>query len=311
MIALRDAFIHQIIEEAAIDQSIVVIDCDVGKHTRLALFKEAYPKRFYQAGICEQNAISIAAGMSECGKFPIISSMACFIVERAFEQIKHSIIYNEQNVLILGTHAGLSAGEDGASHQCFEDVPIMLSLPEIAVFTPAFPSEISQIARYIVTHKTSAYIRVGRNSMKTDIDVDKLPCIGYPLILKTGNSGVVVLSCGEITQEVIDACKDLDVTCIHIGSFRPFHYAKLFPFFDNVQKVIVIEETTVAKSLTNIVVNSLYKNKSWCEIIELSIPSHFGETGTEAELRKKYHLDSNSICDLVGNELKKIGRRKK
>ena len=219
MEALRDAFVDELIKLSESNRT-VVLDCDVGRHTKLNKFKDKYENRFYQIGIAEQNAVSIAAGMAKGGRIPIVSSFAMFICGRTWEQIRHSVSYNEANVKIFATHSGLSAGEDGGSHQCIEDIALMMSLPNIEVFAPAFPYECRKICSYVIQSKKPAYIRVGRNPV--DFDINESFSIGDPILLGNENADVAVISMGEITQEVIKAYEYLkEFKIIHIGSLRP------------------------------------------------------------------------------------------
>lgn len=296
MSALRDAFIQQCLQEALVDLSVVAIDCDMGKHTRLAQFEKEFPTRYFQAGISEQHAIGLAAGMSEGGFFPVVSSIAVFIVGRTWEQIRHSVVYNNQKMIILGTHAGFSAGEDGASHQCFEDISLLFSLPRIQIFAPAFPAEIRFITKRVVEEKSLAYIRIGRENVEKDVELENDWKLGDPIVLQYGNSGVLVVSTGEITQEVIKACKSINVTCIHMGSLRPFNSSALIEYYKTAKKVVVVEETMERGTLYTLILDSIHTSDfRQLEVSRMALKGEFGESGTETELRRKHNLDFVSI----------------
>ena len=147
-VSLRDALVEELITQAENDLRICVIDCDMAVHTRLQLFFTRYPDRSYQNGISEQHAISFAAGLASCGMIPIVSSFSSFIVTNAWEQIRHSISFNKNNVKIIGTHAGVSAAEDGGTHQCFEDVGLMRLLPDMIVLAPIDCVEAKEMVKF-------------------------------------------------------------------------------------------------------------------------------------------------------------------
>lgn len=296
MDSLRVSFIEKLIELAQRKAQIVVLDCDMGRHNKLNLFKEAYPKQFYQMGISEQNAISVAAGMAKGGMIPIVSSFAAFICGKTWEQIRHSVVYNNANVKIFATHAGLSAGEDGATHQCIEDFALMMAIPKIHVFAPAFVSECNSICDYMIKSSIPAYIRVGRDVV--DYDINYTPTIGDPIVLGNKNSKTVVISTGEITHEVIKAfniCHNFKI--VHIGALRPLNTKKLYSELKNAEKIFVIEEHTKFGGLLSILYLSNVFNTS--NIVHMSMSESFGQTGTVEELRNFYGLSAQHIVEKI------------
>lgn len=170
MEALRDIISEELIKEGKRNKNLIVFDCDMGTHTRIKKFFQEFPEQGFQMGICEQNAISVAAGVSQCGRVSIVSTFASFLVGRAWEQIRHSVVYNNSNVKLIGTHAGLSDSDDGGTHQCIEDLSLMMCIPRIEVFAPAFKSETIKIMEYILKSGKPAYIRVGRNEINEEYD---------------------------------------------------------------------------------------------------------------------------------------------
>lgn len=297
MKALRDIFIEELIHQAETNKKIVCLDCDVGKHTKTDYFGQAYPERFYSIGIAEQNAVGIAAGLAKGGKVPVVSSFASFICGRAWEQIRHSVVYNCMNVKIFATHSGLSAGEDGGTHQCIEDIPLMLSLPEIEVFAPAFEKECTVICAHVMNSSKPAYIRVGRNPIPLQPNYD---CrVGEPIVIGKEQAKTVVISTGEVTHEFTSILlENEDVKLIHIGSLRPLHFETLNSHLRNVQKAIIVEEVSKYGGLASL----LYENGLLShieQVISLNMNERFGQTGEIQELRQYYNLDKETIVKLI------------
>lgn len=292
-LALRDAVVKEIIRYAESNQKIVVLDCDMGTHTRMKKFEYAYPERFYQIGISEQNAIGIAAGMARCGYIPVISSFATFCIGHAWDQIRHSVIYNEANVKIIGTHAGLTASEDGATHQCIEDLALMLVLPEIEVYAPMCHKEIETIIKHIFNSNMPAYIRIGRNETA---NIDANFTLGKATVLKGGESKLCIVSTGEISSEALEASNRLnrigyDITVMHLGTLRPIDSDDLRIKLQKYDYVVTIEEHSVVGGLGDIV--SLHINPG-AQQIRMGMQK-FGETGRIEQLRKVNNLDSDAI----------------
>lgn len=297
MPALRDSFMNKLISLAAENTNIVCLDCDVARHTRLKMFQDRYPDRFYQIGISEQNAIGVAAGLAKGGKIPIVSSFASFISGRAWEQIRHSIVYNDTNVKILATHSGLSASEDGATHQCIEDVSLMLSLPEIEVFSPAFEKECEDICQYIIKSKKPAYIRLGRDSINAKVNYTAP--IGEPIIIGNSSCKCAIISTGEITNDYVEIIKQrTNIKLIHIGSIRPLDFEVIKKELNGVEKVVIAAELSQYNSFSSMLYeNNIMKDK---EVINLNMKGKFGQTGTINELRDFYKLSGQHVIDIMG-----------
>ena len=290
--SLREIFGETVTKLAEKDMNIVVLDCDVARHTKLDIFLKKFPQRFYQIGIAEQNAVGIAAGLAKSGKIPIVASFAIFICGRAWEQIRHSIVINNTNVKIVGTHAGLSAGEDGVSHQCVEDISLMMTLPGIEIFAPAFPRECKKICEYIMTSNKPCYIRMGRSKLEYDIQDNYQ--VGDLIVKGKLDSDTAVISTGEVTQEVYRVLKKLkSFKAIHIGTIRPLHIDNLKSELLKCKKVIIIEENSQYGGLASLLyVNEVLNNK---QVVCLNMKEKLGQTGTESELREYYGFSEKKI----------------
>lgn len=304
MKALRDVLIDQWVMEMQKDQSLVAIDCDMGPHTRVSKCFQMFPDRAFQAGICEQNAIGMAGGMARCRRFPLVSSFAAFIVGRCWEQIRHSVLYNEAPVLILGTHAGFAAAEDGGSHQCFEDIGLMLTLPVIQVFAPAFPSEARKIMMELACKKEAAYIRVGRDLLPYDISPDEIPPIGEPIVLHRSTSPVAVVSTGEITQVVLLASRKFPAeqrpTIVHLGCLRPFNRFAISRILENAKVIVCVEENISSSNLFPIISGIVHQSGfKAVRIINACRDGAFGESGDIKQLRQTYGIDADGIYQTI------------
>lgn len=160
--ATREAYGEALVEIGAIDNDVVVLDADLSKSTKTDNFKSAYPQRFFNAGIAEQNLIAVGAGLAAAGKKPFVSSFAMFAAGRAYEQVRNSVCYPKLNVKICATHAGLTVGEDGASHQCIEDISLMRTIPNMTVVVPADANETKAVIHWAREYEGPVYVRLGR-----------------------------------------------------------------------------------------------------------------------------------------------------
>lgn len=289
MDALRDIFMKNVVEKGKKNTNIVTLDCDMARHTKMKYFQEAFPDRFYEIGIAEQNAIGIAAGMAKGGMVPVVSSFASFICGRAWEQIRHSVGYNNTNVKIFATHAGLSAGEDGATHQCIEDLALISAIPNIDLFAPAFPTECKKICDYVLKSSTAAYVRVGRETVPYDFDCE----IGDPIMVGNCNAKYAIVSTGEISNEGIKVVERNDnVKLMHIGCLRPLS-KKVKSMLKGVERTVILEEHTKYGGLASILYVNGYLNG--IDVVHMCLGNLYGQTGSIEELRDYYEIDSSSI----------------
>lgn len=308
---LRDSLMDSLIYHAGYDNRICVVDCDVARHTRADWFREKYPNRFYELGICEQNAVGFSAGLASMGKRPVVTGFAGFLATRAWEQIEHSVVYNNSPVVLIATHGGLSAGEDGATHQRFQDISLVMSIPSMNVLLPAFPSECDMAIRFALKSDKPTYIRVGRDVCTESPWTFNQNAVGDPIVLHSGLSGIALISTGEITHESIEACKELlsmgiSVTHVHIGSLRPFNSSALFSLLGSDTDVITVEEHgKVGGLFACIACESALQGIRLKSLTPLYINSEFGQSGKRKELVDVYGIGSKTIvqtCLRIGNE---------
>ena len=300
MYSLRDVFVFALIRLAERDERIYVLDCDVAPHNRLQYFIKQFPQRGLQLGIAEQNAIGVAAGMATCGLLPVVSSFAAFIVGRCWEQIRHSVAYNRANVKIFATHAGLSAGEDGATHQCLDDLALMLAIPGMHVFAPAFDWECETVVKQVLESSDPAYIRVGRD----EIDDVSLPHGGVrgAMQVTSGEGKTAVISTGEITHEAIEASLllkeyGMSARVIHVSRLHPFPVDDLKDCLRGVDTIFTVEEHRLHGGLHSII--SRFLVNSNIKVHTLGQLDGFGQTGRTDELRRYYGIDKHAIINKI------------
>ena len=224
-LSTREAYGKALVELGRTNENIVVLDADLSKSTKTADFKNAYPKRFINAGIAEQNLLGMSAGLSRYGKIPFASTFAVFATGRAFEIVRNSICYPKANVKIAATHAGITVGEDGGSHQSIEDIAIMNSLPNMSILVPADAKETYEIINYAAKHEGPVYIRLGRLNSEDIFEDDYEFKYGKGICLNEG-SDCSIISTGLMTSIAKSACEILkqdgiNVRLIHMPTIKP------------------------------------------------------------------------------------------
>lgn len=281
--ATRDAYGHLLETELYKNPRIVVLDADLGSSTRSIAFKKVAPERYFDMGISEQDMMGTAAGFAACGKIPLASTFAVFGTGRAFEQIRNSICLPKLNVKICATHAGLSVGEDGATHQFVEDMAIMRSLPNMTVVCPADGAETEAVIRAAVAHDGPVYVRMGRD--KVD-DVYQSGCPfqwGKGTVLRDGCDAAVIAT-GLMVQEALKAADILanrgrQVMVIDMAAIKPLD-----------------EEHSVIGGLGGAVAETLSRRCPTRQAY-VGIRDCFGESGKAGDLLKKYGLTAEAIVD--------------
>ncbi|PAB25204.1 hypothetical protein CC205_26740 [Pseudomonas savastanoi pv. nerii] len=301
MKALRDEFSDQIAEMvmANDDHNIVLIDCDVGKHSRIDKLKEILgAHRYIQAGASEQHAISMAAGYAKSGLRPIVGSFAAFIGLRGFEQCKNSIGLQQLPVIVYGTHAGFAAGEDGASHQSYEDLGLFRLIPNFGIYTPGDSIDVHNALAEALTSLDPSYIRVGRSPVPELPGHDTSRTSLEPFLVQdSGNK--VICSYGEMTHTVLASLKLVE----NREDFSIIHFPKIshsVNFLSIIKKlkaksVLCIEDTYTYSSLFPMIFNQLSTLSSLPKLECVGVPRRYGETGTDSEIKEVMKLDPFSI----------------
>ncbi|WP_292301786.1 transketolase family protein [Megasphaera sp.] len=298
--ATRDAYGHLLETELYKNPRIVVLDADLDSSTRSIAFKKVAPERYFDMGISEQDMMGTAAGFAACGKIPLASTFAVFSTGRAFEQIRNSICLPKLNVKICATHAGLSVGEDGATHQFVEDMAIMRSLPNMTVVCPADGAETEAVIRAAVAHDGPVYVRMGRD--KVD-DVYQSGCPfqwGKGTVLRDGCDAAVIAT-GLMVQEALKAADILanrgrQVMVIDMAAIKPLDEDLVVAAARKTGFVVTAEEHSVIGGLGGAVAETLSRRCPTRQAY-VGIQDCFGESGKAGDLLKKYGLTAEAIVD--------------
>ena len=256
--ATRVSFGEALCEAAASNPDIIVLDADLAAATNTSIFRNAYPERFFDCGIAEGNMIGVAAGLAASGKLPVAASFAMFATGRAFEQIRNSVAYPELNVKIAGSHAGISTGEDGATHQCLEDIGIMRTIPGMVVLCPADHWEMKAATKAALEHNGPVYIRLGRLAVDSFNDPDTYQFeLGKGITLQEG-SDITVIATGLCVLESLKAVRELkaegkSVRLINIHTIKPIDREIIIKAAQETGRIITVEEHNVIGGLADAV----------------------------------------------------------
>ena len=298
-IATRDSYGNALAELGTEHDNVVVLDADLAAATKTGVFKKAHPDRFIDCGIAESNMIGVAAGLATTGKVPFASSFAMFAAGRAFEQVRNSVGYPHLNVKIGATHAGISVGEDGATHQCNEDIALMRTIPGMVVINPADDVEARAAVRAAYEHQGPVYLRFGRLAVPVINDrPDYKFEIGKGVVLREGTD-VTIIATGLEVGESLEAAEKLaadgiSAKVINIHTIKPLDEDLVVAAAQETGKVVTVEEHSVIGGLGSAVCDCL-SAKAPTKVMKIGVNDTFGESGPALELIKKYGLDADSI----------------
>lgn len=306
--ATRDAYGKALLELGRQHQDVVVLDADLSKSTKTVEFAKAFPQRFINAGIAEQNMMGMAAGLSTCGKVVFASTFAIFATGRAFEQVRNSLAYSKMNVKVCATHAGVTVGEDGGSHQSIEDIALMRSLPNMTVIVPADGFSTARAVFDLYQMQGPAYLRLGRPAVPTIYNDDMEFTIGKGIILKPGTDAAI-MACGIMVAKAQEAAQRLESEGIHAAvvdmhTIKPIDRDLIIEMARTTGAILVAEEHSVLGGLGSAV----------CEVVSeyYPVPVHrmgiadvFGQSGEPDELLDYYGLTVEQMVKNVRNLLTK------
>ena len=302
-IATRESYGNALAELGAEHKDVVVLDADLAAATKTGVFKKAFPERFIDCGIAESNMMGVAAGLATTGLVPFASSFAMFAAGRAFEQVRNSIGYPHLNVKIGATHAGISVGEDGATHQCNEDIALMRTIPGMVVISPADDVEAKAAVKAAYEHQGPVYLRFGRLAVPVINDrPDYKFEIGKGVVLREGKdltiiaTGLPVSNCLEAAEKL--AADGIDAKVINIHTIKPLDEDLVVAAAKETGKVVTVEEHSVIGGLGSAVCDVLAE-KAPTKVMKIGINDTFGESGPAVELIKKYGLDTDSIYEKI------------
>ncbi len=302
-IATRESYGNALAELGKLHEDVVVLDADLAGATKTSVFMKAFPERHIDCGIAEGNMMGVAAGLATAGKVPFASTFAMFAAGRAFEQVRNSIGYPKLNVKIGATHAGISVGEDGATHQCNEDIALMRTIPGMTVICPADDVEARAAVAAAYEHEGPVYMRFGRLAVPVINDASGYKFeLGKGVVLREGKdvtiiaTGLPVANCLEAADKL--AADGIEAKVINIHTIKPLDEDLVVAAAKETGKVVTVEEHSVIGGLGSAVCDVL-SEKAPTKTLKIGINDVFGESGPAVELVKKFGLDADSIYEKV------------
>ena len=300
--ATREAYGKALAELVCENPRIVVLDADLSKSTKTADAKAVCPERHFNVGIAEGNMMGIAAGLATCGNIVYASSFAMFAAGRAYEQVRNSIGYTHLNVKICATHAGITLGEDGASHQSIEDIALMRSIPGMTVLQPSDDIETKQMIKAISDFEGPCYVRLGRSAVETVNSNEYKFELGKGVVLREGKD-ITLIATGMMVQEAMKASsllaeQGIEVSVINIHTIKPLDETLILDYAKKSKLVVTCEEHSKFGGLGSAVAETLSKNHP-TKMAMVAVNDTFGESGTPAALIEKYGLTAKDIVATV------------
>lgn len=307
-IATRDGWGNELVELGKTNDRIVVFSGDLEDATRAEYFKKAYPQRFFNLGITEQDVVGTAAGASLAGMIPFATSFAVFLTNRAYDQIRLDVCYNNTNVKIVCSHAGVTVGEDGASAQCLEDFAIMRVLPNIRVICPVDDFEVKKATRAIVAEKGPVYMRTSRAPFPVITKESDPFVIGKANVVRPGKD-VTLIACGIMVSESLSAAEMLkkdgvEARVINMHTIKPIDKDAIIAAAKETGAIVTAEEHQVHGGLGSAVAEVLGQFLP-APLEMIAVKDSFGESGTPAELMKAYHLKDVDIVAAAKRVIKR------
>lgn len=302
-IATREAYGKALARIGQENENIVVLDADLSKSTKTAEFKAVCPERFINMGIAEGNMMTVAAGLASCGKIPFASTFAVFATGRAFEQIRNSICYPKLNVKICATHAGITVGEDGASHQSIEDISLMRSIPNMVVISPSDAVEAEAAIEAISKYNGPCYVRLGRSGVPVINDNPEYKFeIGKGVTLREGKEATIIAT-GVMVEAALEAYnvlaeEGIKVRVINMHTIKPIDSELIVSAARETGVIVTAEEHSIIGGLGSAVSEVVTSNYP-VPVLRIGVKDVFGESGTPAELLKAYGLTTEDIVKAV------------
>ncbi len=302
-IATRESYGNALAELGREHEDIVVLDADLAAATKTGVFKKAFPERHIDCGIAECNMIGVAAGLAATGKVPFASSFAMFAAGRAFEQVRNSVGYPRLNVKIGATHAGISVGEDGATHQCNEDIALMRTIPGMVIINPADDIEAKAAVKAAYEYVGPVYMRFGRAAVPVINDCEDYKFeIGKAVTLREGTD-VTIIASGLTVSESLGAAEKLaadgiSAEVINMHTIKPLDEEAIIKAAAKTGKIVTVEEHSVIGGLGSAVCD-VVAGKAAARVMKIGIQDVYGESGPAKELIKKYGLDAEGIYEKV------------
>jgi len=307
MKSTREGFGDGLLDIAKKYPNVVTIDADLRHSVQTLNFAKKYPKRAFNVGIAEANLIGVSAGLARAGKIPFAATFAVFATGLGYNQIRQSVCYSENNVKIVGSHAGILTGEDGATHQALEDLSLMRGLPGMHVYCPADYFEARAMIPLIAKEKGPCYLRLGRQKIPTVYQQGFKVKLGKADILRRGKDGIIFAIGTEVpysleAAEILEK-KGKDLSVVNVSTLKPLDTKTILPLLKKFKKVFTAEDHSIIGGLGSTIAELIAENGINAELRRIGVQDQFGESGKSDDLMKKYQLDGAGIAKQV---LKKI-----
>lgn len=306
--SIRKAFGKTLAEIGELNEKIIVMDADLACSTQTKIFADKFPDRFFDCGIAEQNMLATAAGLASEGKIPFVASFAVFVTGRTYDQIRNGICYPNFNVKIVGTHGGVTVGEDGATHQALEDISLMRGLPHMTVIVPADCKECQEVIKYAALHEGPTYIRIPRSNVPDIFDENYSFNIHKAVVVEEGTD-VSVFTNGETLAEVLLAAEELkkdniSLEVINVPVVKPLDFQTVIESVKKTKFAITVENHSIIGGLGSAICETL-ADKLPSKVYRIGVNDEFGQSGKAEELIEYYGLDSKTLAKRIRAIIKK------
>ena len=306
--SIRKAFGKTLAEIGELNEKIIVMDADLACSTQTKIFADKFPDRFFDCGIAEQNMLATAAGLASEGKIPFVASFAVFVTGRTYDQIRNGICYPNFNVKIVGTHGGVTVGEDGATHQALEDISLMRGLPHMTVIVPADCKECQETIKYAALHEGPTYIRIPRSNVPDIFDENYSFNIHKAVVVEEGTD-VSVFTNGETLAEVLLAEEELkkdniSLEVINVPVVKPLDFQTVIESVKKTKFAITVENHSIIGGLGSAICETL-ADKLPSKVYRIGVNDEFGQSGKAEELIEYYGLDSKTLAKRIRAIIKK------
>lgn len=306
--SIRKTFGKTLAEIGELNEKIIVMDADLACSTQTKIFADKFPDRFFDCGIAEQNMLATAAGLASEGKIPFVASFAVFVTGRTYDQIRNGICYPNFNVKIVGTHGGVTVGEDGATHQALEDISLMRGLPHMTVIVPADCKECQEAIKYAALHEGPTYIRIPRSNVPDIFDENYSFNIHKAVVVEEGTD-VSVFTNGETLAEVLLAAEELkkdniSLEVINVPVVKPLDFQTVVESVKKTKLAITVENHSIIGGLGSAICETL-ADKLPSKVYRIGVNDEFGQSGKAEELIEYYGLDSKTLAKRIRAIIKK------
>lgn len=308
LVSIRNGFGEGLVEAGQADESIVALCADLTESTQMEAFKQAYPERFVEIGVAEQNLVTVGSGLAAVGKRPFVTSYAGFSPGRNWEQIRTTICLNQRNVKIVGSHAGLSVGPDGATHQMLEDIALMRVLPNMTVVVPADSIEAKKATLALAKTDSPAYLRLAREKTAVITTQDSPFELGKAQVLMEG-ADITIVACGPLVYEALKAAEQLkkhsiSVEIINCPTIKPLDSETIISSVKKTDCVVTVEEAQIIGGLGG-AVSELLSEVLPIPVMRIGVKDRYGQSGEVSQLWHEYELDAAAIAKMVMRTVKK------